>query len=46
MNDGRKIIVNFNNTTKGGSITIKNAAGTNLVNETLPTTIQALTLYK
>lgn len=46
MNDGRKIIVKFNNTTKGGSINIKNAAGTNLVNETLPTTIQALTLYK
>ena len=43
--NGRKITVKFNNTQKGGSITIKSSTNSLLANDVLPSTIQALKLY-
>ena len=42
--DGRTVLLRFANTATGGQITVRNAQGAVIMDQTLPTTVQTLPL--
>ena len=46
LQDGRKITVRFNNAASGGTLEIRDAADTVVLNEALPVTVVSPTLFR